>query len=222
MSTGDQGPVVSDPAYAVAGRVESHGKTFVKLTREQAASWWLQKPGRRRDVHPAGDPVHGRLWTAAGKIVNGAPASPAEPPAPGRESRESCRARSDPGDSDRLPRAVRLPGPDRGPRSADQPLEEGRSSRTASDKVTVYYPTPVEGNRVLRPGLKFKVDGSTTEKINFASLMLALFLGTAALPHILIRYYTVSSPAAARKSTIVAIAAIGFFYILTLYMGLAR
>jgi cation/acetate symporter len=50
--------------------------------------------------------------------------------------------------------------------------------------------------------------------------MLALFLGTAALPHILIRYYTVPSPAAARKSTIVAIAAIGFFYILTLFMGL--
>ncbi|HXV22178.1 MAG TPA: hypothetical protein VD811_14415, partial [Desulfuromonadales bacterium] len=44
--------------------------------------------------------------------------------------------------------------------------------------------------------------------------------GTAALPHILIRYYTVPSQAAARKSTIVAIAAIGFFYILTIFMGL--
>ncbi|HEX9872869.1 MAG TPA: hypothetical protein VGA43_00790, partial [Deferrimonas sp.] len=41
-----------------------------------------------------------------------------------------------------------------------------------------------------------------------------------ALPHILIRYYTVPSQAAARKSTIVAIAAIGFFYVLTLYLGL--
>jgi cation/acetate symporter len=50
--------------------------------------------------------------------------------------------------------------------------------------------------------------------------MLALFLGTSALPHILIRYYTVPSPRDARKSTIVAIAAIGFFYILTLFMGL--
>ena len=50
--------------------------------------------------------------------------------------------------------------------------------------------------------------------------MVALFLGTAALPHILIRYYTVPNPASARKSTIVAIAAIGFFYILTLFMGL--
>jgi cation/acetate symporter len=49
--------------------------------------------------------------------------------------------------------------------------------------------------------------------------MLALFCGTAALPHILIRYYTVPSQAAARKSTIVAIAAIGFFYVLTLFMG---
>jgi cation/acetate symporter len=56
--------------------------------------------------------------------------------------------------------------------------------------------------------------------MNFLSLMLALFFGTSALPHILIRYYTVPSQRAARKSTIVAIAAIGFFYILTLYMGL--
>ena len=73
---------------------------------------------------------------------------------------------------------------------------------------------------MLRPGLKFKVGGTPLEKLDFVSLMLALFFGTAALPHILIRYYTVPSPAAARKSTIVAIAAIGFFYILTLYMGL--
>ncbi|MDO8685568.1 MAG: cation acetate symporter, partial [Clostridiales bacterium] len=93
-----------------------------------------------------------------------------------------------------------------------------------SDKVTVYYQNPTEGRDLLKPGLKFKVDsnkGATTnDKLNFVSLMLALFCGTAALPHILIRYYTVSSPAAARKSTIVAIGAIGLFYILTLYMGL--
>ena len=74
----------------------------------------------------------------------------------------------------------------------------------------------------MRPGLKFKVQGTPLEKLDFISLMLALFLGTAALPHILIRYYTVPSPASARKSTIVAIAAIGFFYILTLFMGARR
>ena len=68
--------------------------------------------------------------------------------------------------------------------------------------------------------MKFKLEGSPLEKLDFVSLMLALFLGTAALPHILIRYYTVPSATAARKSTIVAIGAIGFFYILTLFMGL--
>ena len=50
--------------------------------------------------------------------------------------------------------------------------------------------------------------------------MLALFCGTASLPHILIRYYTVKDQAAARKSTVVGIASIGFFYVLTLYLGL--
>ncbi|PLY00705.1 MAG: cation acetate symporter [Desulfuromonas sp.] len=88
-------------------------------------------------------------------------------------------------------------------------------------KYTIYYQKPTPGARVLRPGLKFKVDNATgTQKFNFISLMLALFCGTAALPHILIRYYTVPSQAAARKSTIVAIAAIGFFYVLTLYLGI--
>jgi len=89
----------------------------------------------------------------------------------------------------------------------------------AGEKVTVYYPSLVSGDRIMRPGLKFKVEGTWLEKLDFLSLMVALFLGTAALPHILIRYYTVPSPASARKSTIVAIAAIGFFYILTLFMG---
>jgi len=94
----------------------------------------------------------------------------------------------------------------------------------AGDSITVYYQDPTPGREVLRPGLVFKVDsdrGATaTDKIDFASLMLALFFGTAALPHILIRYYTVPTPACARKSTIVAIAVIGFFYILTLFIGL--
>lgn len=92
------------------------------------------------------------------------------------------------------------------------------------DIIDVYYQNPTPGTEVLRPGLIFKVDsdkGATaTDKIDFISLMLALFFGTAALPHILIRYYTVPTPACARKSTIVAIAVIGFFYVLTLFVGL--
>ncbi|HAX18040.1 MAG TPA: cation acetate symporter [Actinobacteria bacterium] len=91
-------------------------------------------------------------------------------------------------------------------------------------KITVYYQNPTSGKDVLKPGLYYKLDtekGATpATRFDFVSLMIALFLGTAALPHVLIRYYTVPSPTAARKSTIVAIAAIGLFYILTLYMGL--
>jgi len=92
--------------------------------------------------------------------------------------------------------------------------------KDGNDKVRVFSSVITPGNKIMRPGLKFKVEGTPLEKLDFISLMLALFLGTAALPHILIRYYTVPTVAAARKSTIVAIAAIGFFYILTMYMGL--
>ncbi len=90
-----------------------------------------------------------------------------------------------------------------------------------SDNITAWHPNATSGKDILKPGLLYKLKGANFwEKLNFISLMLALFLGTSALPHILIRYYTVPSQRDARKSTIVAIAAIGFFYILTLYMGL--
>ena len=52
------------------------------------------------------------------------------------------------------------------------------------------------------------------------SLSLALILGTAALPHILIRYFTVPKPSDARKSTVVAIIVMGIFYMLILFLGL--
>lgn len=96
------------------------------------------------------------------------------------------------------------------------------SFKDGKDKVSVWFQKVTSGEEILRPGLKFKVDKGATpgSKLNFISLMLALFFGTAALPHVLIRYYTVPSPKCARKSTIVAIACIGFFYILTLFMGL--
>jgi len=93
-----------------------------------------------------------------------------------------------------------------------------------SGVTTIYFQVPTAGEDVMKPGLKYKVDASKgatpLQQLDFVSLMLALFLGTAALPHILIRYYTVPSPSSARKSTIVAIAVIGLFYVLTLYMGL--
>ena len=91
-------------------------------------------------------------------------------------------------------------------------------------KSKVFYQQVTAGSHVLRPGEHPKFAGirgdNMIDKINFLSLMLALFCGTASLPHILIRYYTVKDGAAARKSTIVGIATIGFFYVLTLYLGL--
>lgn len=101
-----------------------------------------------------------------------------------------------------------------------------RSEKTTAEGVetTVYSPVPTAGSEVLRPGNLPAFKGIRSEKLfdklNFLSLMLALFGGTASLPHILIRYYTVPDQAAARKSTIVGIGSIGFFYVLTLYMGL--
>ena len=90
--------------------------------------------------------------------------------------------------------------------------------------TTVYFQKPTPGSRILRPGEHPRFRGIRSEhpidKLNFLSLMLALFCGTASLPHILIRYYTVKDAMSARKSTIVGIASIGFFYVLTLYLGL--
>ncbi|WP_437204666.1 cation acetate symporter [Planctomicrobium sp. SH664] len=91
-------------------------------------------------------------------------------------------------------------------------------------KTTVYFQNPTSGKDILRPGNNPTFKGIRSpylkDKLNYLSLMLALFCGTASLPHILIRYYTVKDEASARKSTIVGIAAIGFFYVLTLYLGL--
>ncbi len=90
--------------------------------------------------------------------------------------------------------------------------------------LTTYSQRVVPGAEILRPGNSPTFKGVRSEriqdKLNFLSLMLALFCGTASLPHILIRYYTVKDQAAARKSTVVGIASIGFFYVLTLFLGL--
>ncbi len=103
------------------------------------------------------------------------------------------------------------------------------TSFTADDgrEVTIYFEQPIEGSLFMRPGQMFPLEAKPGEapattalnRVNFLSLMLALFLGTAALPHILIRYFTVPDPDSARKSTIIAIIGIGLFYIMTMYLG---
>ena len=73
------------------------------------------------------------------------------------------------------------------------------------------------GSAFLEPGLKYGV--STTSKIDFISLGVALVLGTAGLPHILVRFYTVPTARQARQSVLWAIGIIGTFYLLTLILG---
>lgn len=70
---------------------------------------------------------------------------------------------------------------------------------------------------VLNPGLQY---GKTeTSKLDFMSLGLALVLGTAALPHVLMRFYTVPTAKEARKSVVWSIWLIGLFYLFTLVLG---
>ena len=73
------------------------------------------------------------------------------------------------------------------------------------------------GNAFLEPGGKYGLN--TTTKLDFLSLGLALVLGTAGLPHILVRFYTVPTSRDARKSVLWAIALIGTFYLFTLVLG---
>lgn len=74
-----------------------------------------------------------------------------------------------------------------------------------------------KGAAFLEPGLKY--GATATSKLDFISLGIALVLGTAGLPHILIRFYTVPTAKAARKSVIWAIGIIGAFYLMTIVLG---
>ncbi|MFS0671705.1 cation acetate symporter [Ornithinibacillus sp. 179-J 7C1 HS] len=69
------------------------------------------------------------------------------------------------------------------------------------------------GADYLNPGIKYD------DPLGTISLMLALVLGTAGLPHILMRFFTVKDAKTARSSVITATWTIGIFYILTLFLG---
>ncbi len=74
-----------------------------------------------------------------------------------------------------------------------------------------------KGQAFLEPGLKYGL--TLTTQIDFISLALALVLGTAGLPHILIRFYTVPTAKDARTSVNWAITFIGAFYLMSLVLG---
>lgn len=83
-------------------------------------------------------------------------------------------------------------------------------SQTAAEAGT-------QGSQLLQPGMKY--GKNETSKLDFISLGLALVLGTAGLPHVLMRFYTVPTAREARKSVTWAIVLIGSFYLMTLILG---
>ncbi len=82
-----------------------------------------------------------------------------------------------------------------------------------------------KGDAFLEPGLRYGKDiagntvATTVSKLDLISLGAALVLGTAGLPHILVRFYTVPNSRVARRSVVWAIGIIGTFYLLTLALG---
>jgi len=212
--TDDEGNKLSfDTVETTLGDLTAEGYTlvhredkFVKLLDGQEASWWVQDGQTLRKCQWEND-----------ELVNGEPEGLLYPVGRVRQigGMTAEEAAKGTGSLNIISFLAKLTHP-------ETVIEQWHKTKVLDEagvKTTVYYPKLVSGTDQMKPGVKFKVK-TGWEKTNFISLMLALFFGTAALPHILIRYYTVPSPACARKSTIVAIAAIGFFYILTLFMGL--
>ncbi len=209
--------VPTDSTYKYLRQADYHGNIFVELSKDGVKNWWL-KDSPENGVIVLNE-SQSKVKTADGKNwVNGAIASKENKlrPAGNLEKIDGKTGK------DAKTGAV-------GPfkflsffSSKKTVVNRWKQAKFKIDgeQISVFYSIKTSGNKFMRPGVKFKVEGTPWEKLDFISLMLALFFGTAALPHILIRYYTVKTPACARKSTIVAIAAIAFFYILTLFMGL--
>ncbi len=217
MSKDSNDVLVSDnPDYKIISTSESTNATFVKTEKDGFVVWF--KMNEREDGSVFLTEALNITTTASGeKIYNGAPKSERRFYQVGHLSKIIKDGEE-----------VQETGP-LGPFEFLSVLEEsevvlfGKTYiQDGDDKVLVFYQKPTKGTDIMKPGLLLKVgkNAGLWDRINFISLMIALFFGTSALPHILIRYYTVPSQRDARKSTIVAIALIGFFYILTLYMGL--
>jgi len=206
---------VGDSAYSIAGQHEAKGIDMVKLSKDGINTWWSLKTEDGKSV--LREALSATVLKNGDKLYNGEP----------KEKRKFFQVGA-------MSKII-VDGKEVEETGSVSPFKfldivtQGEVLRFKKNKihdgdniVIVWTQNPTSGATIMRPGLKFKVDEGSTfmSKLNFVSLMIALFFGTSALPHILIRYYTVPSPKDARKSTIVAIASIGFFYILTLFMGL--
>ena len=75
------------------------------------------------------------------------------------------------------------------------------------------HATELKGIQIMSPG------GLVSDPVSAISLAIALMFGTAGLPHILMRFFTVNDAKEARKSVFYATGFIGYFYILTFIIG---
>lgn len=215
-ATVTDGSVISieNQEYTIGGQVNDGEHSFVMLEKEGVPSWW--KLNQVEEAYILEQALSIITKPDGEKLYNGAP----------KDDRKFFQV----GHFNKIivdGKEAEKTGP-LGPFEYIKILESSEVTRFIKkmityndDKVTIFYQKITSGKEIMKPGLYYKLDGpkSFWNRLDFISLMLALFLGTSALPHVLIRYYTVPSQRAARKSTIVAILMIGFFYILTLYMG---
>jgi cation/acetate symporter len=205
---------VADSSYRVLGQHEVDDLVFVKMTRAGIVSWW--KLNADQSAPELEETLSVVVTQTGATLYNGAAKEAGKFYQVGHVHKVIVDGKE-----------VEETGPI-GPFKYIKTLESSQIVRFskkafafAGEKVTLFFQVITPGSDIMKPGLYYKLDKGSTlwSRLDFLSLMLALFLGTSALPHILIRYYTVPSQRAARKSTIVAIVAIGFFYILTLFMG---
>lgn len=207
---------VSDPEWEVVSQQNVNDKKFVKLSRENGVERWFEWI-KEEEQHLLKEALSVTQQVDGPTLYNGEPKENGQFYQVGHLSKIMVNGKQ-----------VHHTG-SVGPFEFLSTLQQSEIVRflqvkftDGPDEVSLYYQEPTSGETFMLPGLKYKIgrDANLWSKLDFISLMLALFLGTAALPHILIRYYTVRTPRDARKSTILAIAAIGGFYILTLFMGL--
>ena len=95
----------------------------------------------------------------------------------------------------------------------NNPAIQAQVTKLIGDAATNMTPAEL-GQRFLEPGLYLK------NPIDQISLGMALVLGTAGMPHILMRFFTVPTAQDARTSVLWAMGIIGGFYVLTLFLGL--
>jgi cation/acetate symporter len=183
------------------------GLTFVKLTEEGVANWWIVRGDKLEQAQSKVEMHSGEtLYNGASKTDNKFQSVGLVTKLPDGQTETGSMGPLNYFSTIQGSEIVRYPKGNVAVFDHD------------GDHVKVFCPLVTDGADLMIPGQKFKIK-TGIGKLNFISLMLALFLGTASLPHVLIRYYTVPSQRDARKSTIVAIAGIGFFYVLTLFIG---